>query len=81
MARYYLHLRDHSEQILDPEGLECADENVMRETVLESVRDLIAGDAREGAIDLRFRIDAEDQAGRIVHSLPFEDAVTIQRGR
>ena len=43
----------------------------------KSARDLIAGDIRNGIVDLRFRIDAEDADGTVVYSLPFRHALNI----
>lgn len=77
MARYSMHLRDGTEQILDPEGLEFATIEAVRKAVLVSARDLMTGDIREGVIDLRFRIDVEDEGGDIVYTLPFKHAVNI----
>jgi hypothetical protein len=37
----------------------------------------MAGDLKVGLLDLRLRIDAEDDTGEIVHSLLFVSAVTI----
>ena len=77
MARYFLHLRDHTAEVLDPEGIEFSNEEGIPNYVLECVRDLIRGDVRKGVIDFRFRIDAEDANGVIVHTLPFSEAVTL----
>jgi hypothetical protein len=77
MARYYFHLRDSSDELLDPEGTEHADLDAVRKAVLLTARDMIAGDVRDGIIDFRYRIDAEDEAGAIVYSLPFRHAFTI----
>ena len=77
MARYFMHLRDGTEQILDPEGLEFANIELMRKAVLVSARDLMTGDIREGVMDLRFRIDVEDEDGEIIYTLPFKHAVNI----
>ena len=77
MARYYMHLRDGTEQILDPEGLEFANVEALRKAVLVAARDLMTGDIREGVIDFRFRIDAEDEAGVIIYTLPFKHAINI----
>lgn len=77
MARYYMHLRDGTEQILDPEGLEYPSVEALRKAVLISARDLMNGDIRQGVLDFRFRIDAEDESGTIVYSLPFKHAVNI----
>lgn len=77
MARYFMHLRDGTEQILDPEGIEFSNLEAVRKAVLVSARDLMTGDIREGVLDLRFRIDVEDDSGEIVYSLPFKHAVNI----
>ena len=79
MARFYFHLRDHTDELLDPEGLDCANEHAIATKALSAARDCIAGDAKDGAIDLRYRIDVEDASNKIVHSIEFEDAVIIAR--
>jgi hypothetical protein len=77
VARYYMHLRDGTEQILDPEGLDYPSVDALRKAVLIAARDLMTGDIREGVLDFRFRIDAEDESGVIIYSLPFKHAVNI----
>jgi hypothetical protein len=77
VARYFLHLRDGTDETLDPEGRDYASLEALRTAVLATVRDLMAGDIRDGLIDLRFRIDAETRRGEIVYSLPFRHAVNI----
>jgi len=78
MARYYLHLRDHEEELLDPDGLELPNWAALQHAMLEAARDVISGDImRAGVIDLRYRIEAETATGHIVSSLPFKAVVTI----
>ena len=77
MARYFLHLRDGRDETLDEEGSEFADIDAVRAAVLVGARDLIAGDVLQGVIDFRFRLEAENEAGEIVYSLPFKQAVRI----
>ena len=77
MTRYFMNLRDGTEELLDPEGVECVSLEALRTAVLAAVRDLMSGDVRRGLIDLRFRIDAEDSDGEIVYTLPFKHAVSI----
>lgn len=48
MARYYMHLRDGTEQILDPDGLDYPSVDALRKAVLIAARDLMTGDIREG---------------------------------
>jgi hypothetical protein len=80
MARYFLHLRDGADELLDPEGDDFSNAEAMQKQVLLSARDVIAGDARLGEINLAQRIDAETDTGVIVHTLEFEDAVAVSRG-
>lgn len=75
MALYFLHLRDGINELLDLEGQECATLPALRAAVLATVRDLMMGDLREGVLDFHSRLDAQDQTGKIVHSLPFKRAV------
>jgi hypothetical protein len=72
-----MHLRDGTEELLDPEGREFSNLAALRVAVLFAARDLLVGDVRNGVMDLRFRIDAEDERGNIVHTMPFQHAVSI----
>lgn len=76
MPRYYMHLVDSVDVLLDPDGIEMPLEAVAAKA-LASARDCIAGDVRVGRIDLRYRIDVHGEDDRIVHSLSFADAVEV----
>ena len=77
MTKYFMNLRDGTEELLDPEGIEYESMDALRKAVLATARDLMCGDMVGGVIDLRFRIDAEDADGVIVYTLPFKHAVNI----
>ena len=77
MARYFLHLRDSVDEVLDPDGSEFEDIEAVRLAVMRNARDTIAGDVRNGIVDFRYRIDAENEARQVVYSLPFKHAVNI----
>ena len=77
MPLYFMNLRDGTSELLDPEGREFPSLATLRSAVLMTARDLMIGDIHIGLLDLRFRIDAEDDAGTIVYSLSFEDAISI----
>lgn len=77
MSTYFVHLRGGLDDTLDQEGVEFVDLDAVRAAVLLTARDLMAGDIRNGVIDLRCRIDAEDEGGAVVCSLPFGGAVEI----
>jgi len=76
MPRFFLQLIDHVDVLLDPDGVELTSEAVPA-TALKAARDCMAGDVRNGLLDLRYRIDVHDEAGMLVHSLPFAEALTI----
>lgn len=77
MTRYFLHLRDGADDLLDEEGSEFADLSALRRAVLFNAREMMTVGVRDGVLDLQFRIDAETAAGDIVYSLPFSEAVDI----
>jgi hypothetical protein len=72
-----MNLRDGTEELLDPEGSDYGSLQALREAVLKTVRALMSADMLEGVVDLRFRIDAEDEHGVIVYTLPFKHALNI----
>lgn len=78
MPRYFLHLIDSTDVLLDPEGMDIPAEAVER-VALNSARDCMAGDVANGLLDLRYRIDVHDENGEVVHRLSFADAVDILR--
>jgi hypothetical protein len=77
MPRYFMHLRNHIDEVLDPEGVEMVNLDAVKKAVLASARDVMVGDLKKGLLDLRYRIDAENMAGAIIFTLPFKHAVNI----
>lgn len=78
MGRYFLHLRDGTDEILDPEGVEYPDMDRVRKAVLDGARGVMGNDIMsDGLMDLRYRIDAENETGSVVYSLTFKDAVNV----
>jgi hypothetical protein len=76
MPRYFMHLRDSTDEVLDPEGLEVSPEAIQGAALL-AARDCIAEDVRTGRIELKYRIDVHDGQGAVVHTISFADAVEI----
>jgi hypothetical protein len=77
MPLYYFHLYDGGEWVSDAEGIELADRAAIEAVALSQARDVMAGDIREGRIDLNLRIVIDDAAGERAHMLCFADALTI----
>jgi hypothetical protein len=76
MARFFFHLIDSVDILLDEEGIELSREAIAA-NALRQARSIIADDACRGRIDLHYRIDVKDEQGTLVHSLPFSNAVEI----
>ena len=76
MSRFYFHLRDGVDTLLDEDGIEMMPEEAAARALFEA-RAIIADEALHGRIDLRQRIDVQDGNGMILHSLAFADAVEI----
>lgn len=76
MPRYFMHLVDGDDVTLDPDGITIS-MDMIAPVALRSARDCIAGDVHLGRVDLRYRIDVQDESGEVVHSLPFADAVEL----
>lgn len=78
MDRYYFHLRDGVDVLLDEEGREFEGLAAIVAAALKDARSIISDDAIGGLIDLDQRLDVEDRHGTLVHRLPFADAVTLK---
>jgi hypothetical protein len=76
MPKYFFHLRDSIDEVLDPDGVEMPAEAVAGVALLQA-RDCMAADVKSGRLDLHYRIDVHDEAGEIVYSLPFEKALVV----
>jgi hypothetical protein len=79
MPRFFMHLRDGTDELLDNEGIETTIEAVPT-AALKAARDCIAGDVLSGRIELRYWIDVHDEQDAVVHTLSFADAVVIVPG-
>ena len=74
MARYYFHLRDGSDQLLDPDGIELQDQRAIEAAALRAARDTLSHELRAGRLDLRYRIDVEMADGMIIHTIDLAEA-------
>ena len=63
--------------MLDPEGTELPNIEAVKKYALRAARDTLSNEVKEGRLDLRYRIDVEDGAKEVVHSLPLGRAIVI----
>jgi len=78
MPKYFMHLRDGSDEVLDPEGVILPEDAVIG-AALMAARDCMAGEVKDGRVDLGYRVDVHAEDGAVVHSLSFADAVEFVR--
>lgn len=76
MPRYFFHLVDSADVLLDPDGVDLSPDAVER-AALSAARDCMCGDLKNGQLDLRYRIEVQDENGKLVHRLAFPDAVDV----
>ena len=77
MARYFFHLCDGRDALIDPDGRELDEPQMISGAALREARAMISQDALGGRITLHQFIEVRDSGGKLVHSLSFRYAVTI----
>jgi hypothetical protein len=80
VARYYFHLTDGHEALIDPDGRDLEDAGQIPVLALQEARAMIAQDVLVGRIFLNQYIEVRDEDGKLIHQLAFKDAVTISNG-
>ncbi|WP_426263513.1 DUF6894 family protein [Sphingomonas sp. PWP1-2] len=81
MPRWYFHLYQAGDLLLDPEGVEIADLAEVRTRAVAWARDIIAADVRNGALYLDTRLCVADDRGATVLDIAFADAIAVVPGR
>jgi hypothetical protein len=77
MPRYFFHLVEPETECLDEEGRELADPGAARLAAIHEARGVICGDVTTGLLRLNCSIEIRDEAGGIVLSVPFGEALEI----
>lgn len=77
MTVYYFHLWHGEQFIEDLEGVACVSLEAARRRAIDGARDILAGEIRNGRIDLNQRLDLFDRDGRLCLTIPFWEAVEV----
>lgn len=77
MPRFYMHICNGNGFTEDEEGVELADLASARGKAVAAARAVMAGDLRDGQLDLTSFIEVEDEEHRLLFTLRFADAVQI----
>jgi hypothetical protein len=77
--RYRLHI--HCEQCFaeDEEGVNLPSLEAARQEAVRGVRSILCDELMRGELNLRGHIDVLDEAGTLVDTIKFEDAIRIVR--
>jgi len=76
MPRYFFHIKDEVETIRDEEGIEFHNLDAVRGEAIESARERMSGEVREGhGADGRTFVVTDEQ-GHTVLTFPFKDAIS-----
>jgi hypothetical protein len=77
MSRLFFQLRDETESLLDPEGLELSDLRAAKKQARRCAYGIMANDVSEGKLNLNYRIEVENEVGRVIYIARFRDLVEI----
>ena len=77
MPLYFFHVYDEGTD-LDVEGVDLSDAEEAYRQAINSARALAADDVLKGRLRLQSRIDVADEAGQVVHSVWFGNAVNVE---
>jgi len=76
-VKYFFHLCNEDETVLDVEGRTFDSPDQVQRAALDAARDIMSSEVRSGHLKLDQRIDVVDQRNFVAHTLQFRDAVRI----
>lgn len=78
MPHYRFHIINDID-VPDPEGQELANLAAAHLKAIDYARDLASVSVGQGRLDLRHRIDVEDESGAVLLTVTFADAVDVSK--
>ncbi len=80
MPRYFLHAFNSTGTARDEEGTDLPDMAAARALALDSIRSIVAMEARAGRIDLNGRIEIADASGAALDRVDYREAFELSLG-
>lgn len=77
MPRYFFQVRNGQRLTPDDEGIDLQDEAAARSMAMDSIRSIVAEDARKGLIDLDGYIDVKNGGAETLTRIAFPEAFTL----
>ena len=78
MPRFFFFVHNGHGVIRDETGTDLQDQAAAGQLALDSVRSMVAEDARRGVIDLDGRIEVKDRAGSLLLTLDYREAFELR---
>lgn len=78
MPNYHLHLINTHVDADDAEGHDLPSLDAARAKAIQGIRGFLGAELVKGALDLRGRVDIEDDAGVVLMTISFTDAISIK---
>jgi uncharacterized protein DUF6894 len=79
MPRYHFHLYNSIGSVPDEDGRELPDLETARAEAVKGARAIIADEVLNGRLDLEARIEVKNEAGAVLFTLTFAEAVDGSR--
>jgi len=79
MPRYFFHIKDEVETIRDEEGIEFHNLDAVRGEAMESAREMMSGEVREGHGPDGRTFVITDEQGQTVLTFPFKMPLATER--
>ena len=77
MPKFFLHICNGMGFVEDEEGREFPDPETARQAAIIGLRDLMAGEMKEGQLNQASFIEISNEAGELQSIVSFNDAVTV----
>jgi hypothetical protein len=78
MPRFFFHILNGHGPTPDEVGTDLPDQSAARNLAIDSIRSMIAEDARRGVIDLSGRIDIKDAAENLLVDIAYAEAFKLR---
>lgn len=80
MPLYYLHVSNSVGNARDTEGQDLPDLDAARTLAVDSIRSIVAEEAKAGKIDLAGHIEIADTEGRVLGEVRYSEAFELTLG-
>lgn len=77
MPRFFFFVYNGHGETPDETGTDLRDKAAARQLALDSVRSMVAEEARSGVIDLTGHIEVKDQAGQLLLTVDYVEAFNL----